>query len=94
MLWSASSQFLLQGFGPFMPGYEIIPYNDVAALKAKLEADPNIVGYMVEPIQVWGEGGAVPGKARLGNAPHLAFDAAVFMKFLDDAQPSGTARRR
>eukprot|EP00889_Picochlorum_renovo_P001094 jgi/Picre1/28124/NNA_003531.t1 len=39
------------GFGPFMPGFEIIPYNDVSALTAKLEADPNIVAYMVEPIQ-------------------------------------------
>lgn len=27
-------------------------YNDVAALKAKLESDPNIVAFMVEPIQV------------------------------------------
>lgn len=45
------------GFGPFMPGFEIIPYNDVSALTAKLEADPNIVAYMVEPIQ--GEAGVV-----------------------------------
>lgn len=46
-----------EGFGPFMPGFEIIPYNDVDALKAKLEADPNIVAFMVEPIQ--GEAGVV-----------------------------------
>jgi len=38
--------------GPFMPGFEIIPYNDLNALKAKLEADKNIVAFMVEPIQV------------------------------------------
>ena len=35
-----------------MPGFEVIPYNDLGALKAKLEADPNIVAFMVEPIQV------------------------------------------
>ena len=35
-----------------MPGFEIIPYNDIPALKAKLEGDPNIVAFMVEPIQV------------------------------------------
>lgn len=35
-----------------MPGFENIPYNDLGALKAKLEADPNIVAFMVEPIQV------------------------------------------
>jgi acetylornithine/succinyldiaminopimelate/putrescine aminotransferase len=39
------------GYGPFMPGFEIIPYNDLPALEAKLEADPNIVAFMVEPIQ-------------------------------------------
>lgn len=41
-----------QGFGPYMPGLEIIPYNDLEALQQKLEADPNIVAFMVEPIQV------------------------------------------
>lgn len=35
-----------------MPGFEVIPYNDLKALEAKLEADPNIVAFMVEPIQV------------------------------------------
>ena len=40
------------GFGPFVPGFETIPYNDLGALKAKLESDPNIVAFMVEPIQV------------------------------------------
>lgn len=40
------------GFGPFMPGFEVIPYNDVGALKAKLESDPHVVAFMVEPIQV------------------------------------------
>ena len=40
------------GFGPYMPGFETIPYNDLGALEAALEADPNIVAFMVEPIQV------------------------------------------
>jgi len=35
-----------------MPGFDIIPYNDLKALEAKLEEDPNIVAMMVEPIQV------------------------------------------
>ena len=39
------------GYGPYMPGFEIIPYNDLPALEAKLEGDPNIVAFMVEPIQ-------------------------------------------
>ena len=40
------------GFGPFMPGFENIPYNDLGALEAKLKADTNIAAFMVEPIQV------------------------------------------
>jgi ornithine--oxo-acid transaminase len=35
-----------------MPGFDIIPYNDLPALEAKLKSDPNIVAFMVEPIQV------------------------------------------
>ena len=44
------------GFGPFMPGYEIIPYNDLKSLEKSLK-DPNVAGFMVEPIQ--GEAGVV-----------------------------------
>ncbi len=43
-------------FGPFMPGYEIIPYNDLDALDKALR-DPNTAGFMFEPIQ--GEAGVV-----------------------------------
>lgn len=35
-----------------MPGFEIIPYNDIKALEDKLKSDSNIAAYMVEPIQV------------------------------------------
>ena len=42
----------LAASGPFMPGFEVIPYNDLKALEAKLDEDPNIVAMMVEPIQV------------------------------------------
>lgn len=35
-----------------MPGFDVIPYNDLDALKSALEADPNIVAFMVEPVQV------------------------------------------
>lgn len=38
-------------------GFETIPYNDISALEAKLKEDPNIVAFMVEPIQ--GEAGVV-----------------------------------
>lgn len=45
-----------ENFGPFMPGYELIPYNDVEALENALK-DPNVAGFMFEPIQ--GEAGVV-----------------------------------
>ncbi|KAG5345030.1 OAT protein, partial [Acromyrmex heyeri] len=47
------------GFGPFMPGFEIIPYDDLPALEQAL-VDPNVCAFMVEPIQ--GEAGVVVPK--------------------------------
>jgi ornithine--oxo-acid transaminase len=44
------------GFGPYMPGFIIIPYNDIAALKLAAQ-DPEVCAFMVEPIQ--GEAGVV-----------------------------------
>ncbi|MCL2332316.1 MAG: ornithine--oxo-acid transaminase [Actinomycetia bacterium] len=56
------------GYGPFMPGFVIVPYGDLAAFKAALT--PEVVGVLLEPIQ--GEGGVVippadylPGVAKL-----------------------------
>lgn len=43
------------GFGPFTPGFRVIPYGDIGALEAALSE--NTVGFLVEPIQ--GEGGVV-----------------------------------
>lgn len=59
-----------EGFGPFMPGFDIIPYNDLPALETKLKEDPNIVAFMVEPIQ--GEAGVViPSDGYLAEAQKL-----------------------
>jgi len=45
-----------KGFGPYMPGYDIIPYNDLEALEASLSRS-EVAAFMVEPIQ--GEAGVV-----------------------------------
>jgi ornithine--oxo-acid transaminase len=45
------------GFGPFMPGFSLIPYNDLEALENKFKSNPNIAAFMFEPIQ--GEAGVV-----------------------------------
>lgn len=44
-------------FGPFTPGFPLVNYNDVSAIEAHLQQDPNCVGIMIEPIQ--GEGGVI-----------------------------------
>lgn len=54
------------GFGPYMPGFELIPYNDLDALETKL-SDSNVCAFMVEPIQ--GEAGVI--------VPHPGYLAGV-----------------
>eukprot|EP00286_Rhodomonas_abbreviata_P026550 CAMPEP_0181311132 /NCGR_PEP_ID=MMETSP1101-20121128/12966_1 /TAXON_ID=46948 /ORGANISM="Rhodomonas abbreviata, Strain Caron Lab Isolate" /LENGTH=444 /DNA_ID=CAMNT_0023417827 /DNA_START=24 /DNA_END=1358 /DNA_ORIENTATION=+ len=50
------------GFGPKMPNFDVIPYNDLAALEAKLASNPDeYAAYMCEPIQ--GEAGVVVPQA-------------------------------
>ena len=57
------------GFGPFVPGYQVVPYDDAEALATAL-ADPHVCGFLVEPIQ--GEAGVVvPGEGYLRRAAEL-----------------------
>lgn len=53
---ASSDPTCYSGFGPYMPGFDLIPYNDLNALEEKLK-DPNVCAFMVEPIQ--GEAGVV-----------------------------------
>ena len=76
------------GFGPYMPGYVIIPYNDLAALESALE-DPNVAGFIVEPIQ--GEAGVVvPDEGYLSGAAAMCSDKNVL--FIADEVQTGIAR--
>ena len=76
------------GFGPFMPGYEIIPYNDLKSLKNALK-DPNVAGFMVEPIQ--GEAGVVvPDENYLPEAFKLCKKNNVL--FIADEVQTGIGR--
>jgi ornithine--oxo-acid transaminase len=57
------------GFGPFVPGYQVVPYDDLAALAEALQ-DPHVCGFLVEPIQ--GEAGVVvPHDGYLKGAAEL-----------------------
>ncbi|MFN3315857.1 MAG: ornithine--oxo-acid transaminase [Raineya sp.] len=70
-------------FGPFMPGYEIIEYNDVEALEKALQ-NPNVCGFWVEPIQ--GEAGVfVPDEGYLAKSAELCKKYNVLL-MMDEVQ--------
>lgn len=70
-------------FGPFMPGYQIIPYNDIPALEKAL-SHPNVCGFWVEPIQ--GEAGVyVPDNGYLKAAQELCTTYNVIL-MMDEIQ--------
>lgn len=76
------------GFGPFVPNFIKIPYNDLSALSAALE-DKDVAGFMVEPIQ--GEAGVmVPDEGYLAKAKFLCEKAGVL--FIADEVQTGLAR--
>ena len=76
------------GFGPYMPGYELIPYNDLKALEEALK-DPNVAAFMVEPIQ--GEAGVVvPHEGYLKGVRDLC--TANNVLFIADEVQTGIAR--
>ena len=75
-------------FGPFTPGFIPIPYNDLKALEKALE-DPNVAGFLVEPIQ--GEAGVfVPDNGYLKKAYELC--KAKNVLFIADEVQTGIAR--
>ena len=77
-----------KGFGPYTPGFEVVPYNDVEALEKALE-DPNVAGFLVEPIQ--GEAGVyVPEDGYLKKAHELC--KAKNVLFIADEVQTGIAR--
>ncbi|XP_010220660.1 PREDICTED: ornithine aminotransferase, mitochondrial [Tinamus guttatus] len=76
------------GFGPFMPGFEVIPYNDLPALERALQ-DSNVAAFMVEPIQ--GEAGVVvPDHGYLTGVRDLCTKHNVL--FIADEIQTGLAR--
>lgn len=76
------------GFGPFVPGYKIIPYNDTAALEAAA-SDPDVAGFLIEPIQ--GEAGVlVPDEGYLWRASEICRNHNVL--FIADEIQTGLAR--
>jgi ornithine--oxo-acid transaminase len=75
-------------FGPFMPGFKVIPYNDLPALAEALQ-DKHVAGLLIEPIQ--GEAGVVvPHDGFLATAREYCNDARVL--FMADEIQTGLCR--
>jgi len=76
------------GFGPFMPGYSLVPYNNLEAIEQEFK-DPNMAAIMVEPIQ--GEAGVVvPHDGYLAGIRRLCDQYNVL--FIADEVQTGIAR--
>ncbi|RZP15076.1 MAG: ornithine--oxo-acid transaminase [Flavobacteriales bacterium] len=85
---SSTDPSAFNDYGPYLPGFEIIKYNDLKALEKALE-DPNVAGYMVEPIQ--GEAGVlVPDDGYLRKAYDLCKSKNVL--FIADEVQTGISR--
>jgi ornithine--oxo-acid transaminase len=77
-----------KGFGPFTPGFKVIPYNDTDALEKELQ-DPNVAGFIVEPIQ--GEAGVyTPEDGYLKKVSEICKKNNVL--FIADEVQTGIAR--
>lgn len=75
------------GFGPFSPGFKLVPYGDAAALAAAIT--PKTAAFLVEPVQ--GEGGiVVPPKGYLADAAQICRANEVLL--LADEVQSGLGR--
>jgi ornithine--oxo-acid transaminase len=85
---SSTDPSSFKGFGPFMPGYDIVPYNDLEALEKALQ-DSNIAAFMVEPIQ--GEAGVmVPDAGYLKGVRDICTKYNVL--FIADEVQTGLCR--
>ena len=80
----SSASSAREDYGPFLPGFESIPYNDPDALQAVLERNPHVAGFLVEPIQ--GEGGVhVPDEDYMAAVRTLC-DAHRVLLIADEIQ--------
>eukprot|EP01096_Ripella_sp_DP13-Kostka_P009813 TRINITY_DN3781_c0_g1_i1.p1 TRINITY_DN3781_c0_g1~~TRINITY_DN3781_c0_g1_i1.p1 ORF type:complete len:536 (+),score=214.81 TRINITY_DN3781_c0_g1_i1:242-1609(+) len=86
---SSSSPDCYHNYGPFTPGFELIPYNDIEALRKALEANPNVAAFYVEPVQ--GEAGViVPDAGYLTQVRQLCTKHNVL--FIADEIQTGLSR--
>ena len=85
---SSDDPLSYEGFGPYMPGYDLVPYDNLEALEEEFK-DPNVAAFMVEPIQ--GEAGVVvPSEGYLSGVRELCDKYQVL--FIADEVQTGIGR--
>ncbi len=85
---SSTDPSSFKGFGPYMPGFGLVPYNDLVALEKAFQ-DKTVAAFMVEPIQ--GEAGVVlPDDGYLKGVRTLCTQYNVL--FIADEIQTGLAR--
>ncbi|MBD3759203.1 aspartate aminotransferase family protein [Sphingomonadaceae bacterium G21617-S1] len=70
------------GFEPLLPGFEVVPFNDLAAARAAV--DETTAGFMVEPVQ--GEGGMTPSTQEFLKGLRQICDEQGLLLILDEVQ--------
>lgn len=83
----STRSYYKEGYGPFTPGFKVIPFGDIEALEQAI--GPNTVGFLVEPMQ--GEGGIVlPPTGYLKEAEEICEKENVL--FMADEIQTGLGR--
>ena len=79
---------MLENFGPYTPGFKLVDYNNTEKLEDEFKSNPNIVAYMVEPIQ--GEAGIIiPNHGYLSEVKKLC---KKYNTFIADEIQTGLGR--
>ena len=81
---ATANEKVRSGFGPLPEGFLRVPANDLPALKAATEGNPDIVAVLLEPIQ--GEGGLHPMRAEYLRQVRQLCDARGWLLMLDEIQ--------
>ena len=73
---------LRDGFEPLLPGFQVLPFDDLAAARAAV--DDTVAGFMVEPVQ--GEGGLRPASQEFLKGLRALCDEHGLLLILDEVQ--------
>jgi acetylornithine/N-succinyldiaminopimelate aminotransferase len=83
-LSATGNEKVQKGFGPLVEGFIRVPLNDIAALKAATEGNPNVVAVFFETIQ--GEGGINPMRAEYLREVRQLCDQKDWLMMIDEVQ--------